>query len=88
MQHGSMSHITIMIVYQAEVKKENDIIMQSTEYYVGLTDTEFKLRLANHKHSFNKQSENAAELSKHVWSIKDKYNLQYHLGYSRQCIII
>ena len=44
-----------------------------TETYVGLTDTEFKQRLANHKQSFSKNTlKNATELSKYVWTLKDK----------------
>ena len=40
----------------------------NNENYVGLTDTEFKLRYANHKQSFTKRTlQNATELSKYIW---------------------
>jgi hypothetical protein len=60
------------LVYQATVEPTDGTDIK-TEKYVGLTDTEFKLRLANHKQSFNKHNlRNATELSKYVWSLKDK----------------
>ena len=65
------------IVYQATVTtRENDnnrTRKKNTESYVGLTETEFKLRFANHKQSFtNPRLQNATELSKHIWSLKEK----------------
>ena len=67
------------IVYQAEVTTGNNTTIQSKEYYVGLTDTDFKIRLANHKQSFNKHDmKNATELSKHIWSLK-KRNVNYNI---------
>ena len=60
------------VVYRATVETDN-----SKETYVGLTDTEFKARLANHKQSFTKEKlKNTTELSKHVWSLKDS-NVEY-----------
>ena len=54
------------IVYQATVTTE-----QGSECYVGLTDTDFKSRFANHKQSFrNEAYSNQTELSKHVWQLK------------------
>ena len=45
--------------------------------YVGLADTEFKSRYANHTHSFrNPTKKNATELSKFIWALKDK-NIDY-----------
>ena len=60
------------IVYQAIVKcGENE------ETYVGLTATDFKARLANHKSSFkSKSKQNSTELSKHIWNLKER-NLNY-----------
>ena len=38
---------------------------------MGLTDTDFKSRFANHKQSFrNETYSNQTELSKHVWQLK------------------
>ena len=55
------------IVYQAQVKSS-----KGTETYVGVTATEFKTRLANHRQSFKKSSlKTATELSKYVWSLKE-----------------
>lgn len=49
------------------------------ETYIGLTDTEFKLRYANHKQSFrNRKLRNATELSKHIWTLKEK-GIEYQL---------
>ncbi|KAJ8033377.1 hypothetical protein HOLleu_23596 [Holothuria leucospilota] len=56
------------IVYQATVKSDN-----YEETYVGLTEGNFKLRLANHQQSFNKERyRNQTELSKHIWTLKDR----------------
>ena len=39
---------------------------------MGLTDTDFKSRFANHKQSFrNEVYSNQTELSKHVWQLKE-----------------
>ena len=39
--------------------------------YLGLTDTDFKSRFANHKQSFrNEAHSNQTELTKHVWQLK------------------
>ena len=55
------------IVYQAQVKSSAGV-----ETYVGVTETEFKTRLANHKQSFKKPSQRTAtELSKYIWSLKN-----------------
>ena len=65
------------IIYQATVstqeKYPDGTNKTNNETYVGLTDTEFKLRYANHKQSFSNMTlQNATELSKHVW--KSYYN--------------
>ena len=54
------------IVYQASVTSS-----EGTEHYVGLTDTDFKARFANHKQSFRTEKySNQTELSKYVWRLK------------------
>ena len=62
---------------QATVKCEG-----KEEMYVGLTATDFKDRLANHKSSFKTKSESSAtELSKYVWQLKEK-NLNYSMKWN------
>ena len=57
------------IVYKASVKSTNT----REQTYIGISETTFKKRYANHKKSFNHDKyRNDTELSKHVWAIKDK----------------
>ena len=57
------------VVYQATVTTEDS---KSDQTYVGLTETSFKTRFANHKSSFNDPSKRlSTELSKHVWNLKE-----------------
>jgi len=59
--------LTKGIIYQATVTTE-----EGSECYVGLTDTEFKSRFANHKQSFKKEVySNQTELSKYIWQLKN-----------------
>ena len=56
------------VIYQAEVTTSH-----SRETYIGLCDTSFKSRYRNHTCSFrNERYRNSTELSKYVWSLKDK----------------
>ena len=56
------------IIYQASVKTDRGV-----EAYVGLTGDHFKSRFRNHTASFRDQrKKNAAELSKHIWELKNK----------------
>ena len=58
----------ILTVYQAEV-----VTPQSKETYIGLCDTTFKERYRNHTCSFrNERYKNVTELSKYIWSLKDR----------------
>ena len=73
------------IVYQATVTtRENDnnrTKKKNTESYVGLTENEFEKRFANHKQSFaNPRLRNATELSKYIWSLKEK-NTEYDIAW-------
>ena len=53
------------IVYKATVES-------SGNFYIGITENEFKKRLAKHKHSFKHVSDkNSTTLSQHVWDIKE-----------------
>ena len=64
------------LIYQAEVTTPS-----SRETYIGLCDTTFKLRYRNHVCSFkNERYKHATELSKYIWSLKDKsisYNIKW-----------
>ena len=57
------------IVYQATVVTTNTGL---TNTYVGLTESAFKTRYANHKASFtHRNKKNSTELSKYIWQLKD-----------------
>lgn len=57
------------VVYQATVTTEDS---RPAQTYVGLTETSFKARFANHKSSFSDPSKrHCTELSKHVWNLKE-----------------
>ena len=64
------------MIYQAEVTTST-----SRETYIGLCNTTFKLRYRNHVCSFrNEWYKHATELSKYIWSLKDKsvsYNIKW-----------
>lgn len=61
--------LSASVVYQATVKQESGHM----ETYVGLTENSFKTRWNNHKSSFtNSANRNATELSKFVWTLKDR----------------
>ena len=64
------------IVYEATLETS-----QKEYKYIGLTEASFKTRYANHKQSFkNKSLQNATELSKLVWNLKDQ-NVPYSLSW-------
>ena len=66
------------IIYQAEVMTPT-----SSETYIGLRDTSFKLRYRNHVCSFrNERYKQATELSKYIWSLKDK-NIVYNIKWRK-----
>ena len=56
------------IVYQATVSQPN----AEPKNYIGLTSTDFKARLGNHKQSFINPNSNQTSLSKHILEIKAK----------------
>lgn len=57
------------IIYQATVSTTDGNPAQS---YIGLTETTFKARYANHKASFRHSGKrHSTELSKHIWHLKD-----------------
>ena len=67
------------VVYQATVKSE-----ATTKTYIGSAETEIKLRLANHKHSFNETKlRNATRLSAYVHNLKDNnrpYDMEWKIA--------
>ena len=68
------------IIYQATVKSD-----VKEETYVGLTATDFKSRLANHKASFKSNTKrNTTELSKYIWSLKES-NVDYSISWKILC---
>ena len=80
------------IIYQATVstqeKYPDGTNKTNNETYVGLTDTEFKLRYTNHKQSFtNRTLQSATELSKYIWKLKEK-NTHYKITWKTLCIYI
>ena len=64
-----------------QIKEPNDKIVKTladekgnmpAQTYVGLTESSFKIRFANHKSSFNNPNKRlSTELSKHVWRLKE-----------------
>jgi hypothetical protein len=57
------------LVYQAIVSRPDKT---ETEKYVGLCDTTFKARLANHTASFkHSEKRGSSMLSKYIWNLKD-----------------
>ena len=59
--------LTKSIIYEATVSSN-----QGNKTYVGLCETEFKLRYNNHKSTFKlEQKRNSTSLSKHIWELKD-----------------
>ena len=61
--------LTSSVVYQATVTTDDNMPAQT---YVGLTESSFKIRFANHKSSFNNSHKRlSTELSKHVWRLKE-----------------
>ena len=56
------------IIYQATVKTSDT---SKTKNYIGMAETEFKLRFYNHESSFrNLHHRNKTTLSQHVWQLK------------------
>ena len=72
--------LTKSIVYKASVTEENS---NDTKVYIGSTSTTFKERFRNHKKSIvNPLYASNTELSKYVWSLKEKnkeYNIKWDI---------
>ena len=70
------------VVYKATVSSSDAV---APKEYIGISATEFKLRYANHKQSFNNISKrDATSLSQHVWKLKEEdipYNIEWSILY-------
>ena len=68
------------IIYNAKVTPKNDTNKSNT--YIGLTELAFKKRFSSHMNSIrHRKYENSTELSKHIWSLKDR-NQEYDITWS------
>ena len=67
------------VVYSATVKSDS-----TTKLYIGSSETDIKLRLANHKHSFNTTSlRNSTRLSAYIHTLKDNnrpYEIKWNIA--------
>ena len=58
------------VVYKATVTPNN---ASAPKEYIGVSSTEFKMRYANHKQSFeNITKRDATSLSQHIWNLKEQ----------------
>ena len=61
--------LTSEIVYKAEVTAENT----DTKYYIGATESTFKVRLGNHKKSFRHEKyKHETALSSYCWKLREE----------------
>ena len=59
------------VVYKATVLSSTD--QAKTKEYIGMAETDFKLRFYNHEYSFkNRQQRTKTTLSQYVWKMKDE----------------
>ena len=66
------------VVYQATVTRNDN---NTSETYIGLTETDFKTRHRNHIASFrHAKHKNSTELSKHIWTLKND-NIDYSISW-------
>ena len=67
-QNGHCLQTSVM--FQAAVTRKGN---QKTETYIGLRESEFKIRYRNHLATFrHNKDRNSTELSKYIWALKDK----------------
>jgi hypothetical protein len=65
--------LTKNIVYQANVCSNESAQPPINKFYIGISETSFKIRYANHIKSFKiPKYKNDTELSKEVWRLKDE----------------
>ena len=72
------------VIYQAKVTvKKTGRGKEEIETYVGSTGGDFKIRLANHKHTFkNEALKNSTTLSQHIWKLnkaKKEYTITWKI---------
>ena len=71
----SGEYLTQNVVYQARVESP-----KGKETYIRLIANQFKIRFSNHTASFrNEDKRNATELSKHIWSLKEKFAVTWKI---------
>ena len=68
--------LTKNVIYKAQVSTRN-----RTKIYIGSTGNNFKSRYYSHKFSFKHRGSNETELSKYIWSLKDK-NVDFDLKWT------
>ena len=69
------------VIYRATITADNGA---SSKVYIGSTESDIKLRLANHKHSFrNKKLRNATRLSAYIHELQDR-NTQWDVKWKIQ----
>ena len=67
--------LTENLIYEAKVSTST-----SDKLYIGSTGRTFKSRYGSHKYSFEHENKNETELSKHIWSLKNK-NIAYNISW-------
>ena len=73
------------LIYQATVEPEKNNKNIKTEYYIGLSSTTFKARLANHVAcEKNRSKEVACKLAQYLWRLKDK-QIKYNVTWKMLC---
>ena len=71
--------LTNNVVYKAMVKTTGP---DEVREYIGLAETEFKLRYANHLTTFRHESrQNSTELSKYIWQLK-RSNVDFEISWA------
>ena len=72
------NYLQSLVVYQATVTRNDH---NTSETYIGLTETNFKTRHRNHTTSFcHAKHKNSTELSKHIWTLKND-NIDYSISW-------
>ena len=72
------------VVYKATVSSD-----EGEKEYIGISESEIKLRISNHKTSFRYENKrNATRLSQYVWKLKEEdkqYNIKWEIITKTKC---
>ena len=72
------------VVYKATVSSD-----EGEKEYIGVSETEIKQRISNHKSSFRYENKrNSTRLSQYVWKLKDEdkqYNIRWEIMTKTKC---